>query len=169
MIALFATALAAGLNMPCEQLSSVKLERASITAATTVAEGIFTPPPGGGPPPPANAPPPKPIPEHCKVTMVLKPTSDSNINVELWLPTKNWNGKFLAVGNGGWAGAIQGWGDMQEALRRGYATAGTDTGHSAADGQAGMFALGHPEKIVDFAFRALHDMTVKSKYLIDSY
>jgi tannase/feruloyl esterase len=169
MIALFATALAAGLNMPCEQLSSVKLERASITAATTVAEGVFTPPAGGGPPPPANAPPPKPIPEHCKVTMVLKPTSDSNINVELWLPTKDWNGKFLAVGNGGWAGAIQGWGDMQEALRRGYATAGTDTGHSAADGQAGMFALGHPEKIVDFAFRALHDMTVKSKYLIDSY
>ena len=131
MIALFATALAAGLNMPCEQLASVKLERASITAATTVAEGIFTPPPGGGPPPPANAPPPEPIPEHCKVTMVLKPTSDSNINVELWLPTKNWNGKFLAVGNGGWAGAIQGWGDMQVALRRGYATAGTDTGHSA--------------------------------------
>ena len=99
--------------------------------------------------------------------MVLKPTSDSNINVELWLPTKNWNGKFLAVGNGGWAGAIQGWGDMQEALRRGYATAGTDTGHSAADGPGGMFALGHPEKIVDFAFRALHDMTVKSKHLID--
>src|SRR5215471_12823806 len=153
MIALFATALAAGLNMPCEQLAGVKLERASVTAATTVAEGIFTPPPGGRPPP-ANSPPPEPIPEHCKVTMVLKPTSDSNINVELWLPTKNWNGKFLAVGNGGWAGAIQGWGDMQEALRRGYATAGTDTGHSAADGPVGMFALGHPEKIVDFAFRA---------------
>src|SRR4029077_8491325 len=100
MIALFATALAAGLNMPCEQLAGVKLERASITAATTVAEGVVTPPAGarpappahaaaeawspppagGGPPPPANAPPPKPIPEHCKVTMVLKPTSDSNIN-----------------------------------------------------------------------------------------
>ena len=45
----------------------------------------------------------------------------------------------------------------------------TDTGHSAADGPTGMFALGHPEKIVDFAFRALHDMTVKSKYLIDSF
>jgi len=116
MIALFATALAAGLNMPCEQLASVKLERASVTAATTVAEGIFTPPQGGGPPPPANAPPPEPIPEHCKVTMVLKPTSDSNINVELWLPTKNWNGKFLAVGNGGFAGSIQGYGDMQGAL-----------------------------------------------------
>src|SRR5262249_11538256 len=144
-------------------------ERASITAATTVAEGIFTPPAGAGPAPAANAPPPQPIPEHCKITMVLKPTSDSNINVELWLPTKNWNGKFLAVGNGGWAGMIQGWADMQDALRRGYATAGTDAGHTAADGPVGMFALGHPEKIVDFAFRALHDMTVKSKYLIDSF
>jgi feruloyl esterase len=101
--------------------------------------------------------------------MVLKPTPDSNINVELWLPTENWNGKFLAVGNGGWAGSIQGYGDMQEALRRGYATAGTDTGHSAADGPVGMFALGHPEKIVDFAYRALHDMTVKSKRLIDVF
>ena len=103
------------------------------------------------------------------MTLVLTPTPDSNINVELWLPTENWNGKFLAVGNGGWAGSIQGYGDMQEALRRGYATAATDTGHSAADGPAGMFALGHPEKIVDFAYRALHDMTVKSKRLIDVF
>ncbi len=132
---------------------------------------MFTPPAGSGAggPRPANAPPPQPIPQHCRVTLVLKPTPDSNINVELWLPTENWNGKFLAVGNGGWAGSIQGYGDMQEALRRGYATAATDTGHSAADGPAGMFALGHPEKIVDFAYRALHDMTVKSKRLIDVF
>ena len=61
--------------------------------------------------------------------MVLKPTSDSNINAELWLPTENWNGKFMAVGNGGFGGSIQGFGDMQTALRLGYATAGTDTGH----------------------------------------
>ena len=58
---------------------------------------------------------------------------------------------------------------MQEALRRGYATAATDTGHSEADGPGGMFALGHPEKIVDFAYRGLHDMTVKSKRLIDVF
>jgi feruloyl esterase len=168
MIGLLAGALAAGLNMPCEQLHSVALERAKITSAATVAAGVFTPPAGSGP---GGTQPegPRPIPEHCRVTMVLTPTSDSNINVELWLPTENWNGKFLAVGNGGWAGAVQGYGDMQEALRRGYATAATDTGHSAADGPAGMFALGHPEKITDFAFRALHDMTVKSKRIIDAY
>ncbi|HEX5049306.1 MAG TPA: tannase/feruloyl esterase family alpha/beta hydrolase [Gammaproteobacteria bacterium] len=180
MISLLAAAqVSALLNMPCEQLPSVPLERATITSAATVVQGIFTPPrpaagQGGGPPRNQNAdapapPPPQPIPEHCRVQMVLKPTPDSNINVDLWLPTQNWNGKFLAVGNGGWAGSIQGYGDMQEALRRGYATAGTDTGHTAADGPNGMFALGHPEKIVDFAYRALHDMTVKSKRLIDVY
>jgi feruloyl esterase len=97
---------------------------------------------------------------------LLTPTSDSTINAELWLPMENWNGRFLAIGNGGWAGSIQGYGDMQMALRRGYATAASDAGHSAAEGPNGMFALGHPEKIIDFAYRAIHDMTEKSKTII---
>ena len=101
--------------------------------------------------------------------MVLKPTDDSNINVELWLPADNWNGRFMATGNGGWAGAIQGYGDMQKALRRGYATATTDTGHSAADGPLGMFALGHTEKVIDFAYRAIHLMTVRAKQVIAAH
>ena len=101
--------------------------------------------------------------------MVLKPTSDSHINAELWMPATNWNGKLLVVGNGGFAGSIQGYGDMQIALRLGFATAATDTGHSAADGPNGMFALGHPEKIVDFAYRAVHETTVKSKQLIKGF
>jgi feruloyl esterase len=153
------------LNMSCADLARVEIERGEITGATAVAAGPFTPPRRFGPPG-AQAPDPVDLPAHCNVEMVLRPSDDSNINVELWLPTESWNGKFLAVGNGGWAGAIQGYRDMQAALQRGYATAATDTGHSAADGTAGMFALGHPEKIVDFAFRALHDMTVKSKRLI---
>jgi len=165
-------AAAGALNMPCTELANLEIERGTITSAVDVAAGLFKPAnanANAGPPPQSGAPPPQPIPQHCRVTMVLTPTPDSNINVEVWLPTENWNGKFLAVGNGGWAGAIQGYGDMQAALRRGYATAGTDTGHSAADGPAGMFALGHAEKIVDFAYRALHDMTVKSKRLIDVF
>jgi feruloyl esterase len=101
--------------------------------------------------------------------MVLQPSPDSHINVDLWMPTQNWNGKFLAVGNGGFAGSIQGYGDMQTALRLGYATAGTDTGHTEADGPGGMFGLGHPEKIIDFAYRAVHEMTVKSKQVIDKF
>jgi feruloyl esterase len=99
---------------------------------------------------------------------VLKPSSDSFINMELWLPTAaQWNGKFQAVGNGGWAGSIQGLTNgMPAALRAGYATAGNDTGH---EGGNGTFALGHPEKLVDFAYRAMHEMTVQSKALVKAF
>jgi feruloyl esterase len=164
-IALLASALQAA---PCENLKSLAIPRATITAAELAPAGPFVRPGGPGP----GAPGPKSagsLPAHCRVTMVLQPTSDSNINVELWMPAENWNGKFLAIGNGGWAGSIQGYGDMQEGLRRGYATAATDNGHSAADGPNGMFALGHPEKVVDFAYRAVHDMAVKSKRVIAAY
>jgi feruloyl esterase len=86
--------------------------------------------------------------------------------MELWLPAENWNNKFEAVGNGGWAGSIQGFAQMQIALREGYATAGNDTGHKGADP---AFSLGHPEKLVDFAYRANHEMVLKSKALITAF
>ena len=85
--------------------------------------------------------------------------------MELWLPVENWNGKFEMVGNGGWAGIIS-FPQMAAALRDGYATASTDTGHQGGNG---MFALGHPEKIVDFGWRAVHDTVVQSKALIKAY
>ena len=56
-------------------------------------------------------------------------------------------------------------GDVQlamEALRRGYAAASTDTGHTGTGGDA-SFALGHPEKLTDFGYRAVHEMTVTAK------
>jgi feruloyl esterase len=166
---LFAAQLASGLHsVSCENLASLLIENVRIESAEVIAAGVFEPPRRFGPPREPTAV-PEPIPEHCRVKMVLTPSSDSRINVELWLPTDAWNGRFLMVGNGGWAGAIQGYGDMQAALRRGYATAGTDTGHSAADGQAGLFALGHPEKIVDFAYRAVHETADKSKRVIREY
>jgi len=172
--------LAASLPTNCESIRTMSTAQTTVMSADVVPAGVFTPPPppvprGGGAPPAAAgrgraggapAAPPQPIPEHCRVKLTLKPTSDSNIYSELWMPTDNWNGKLLVVGNGGFAGSIQGYGDMQIALRLGYATAATDTGHNAADGPNGMFALGHPEKIVDFAYRALHDTTVESKRLI---
>ena len=76
-----------------------------------------------------------------------------------------WNGKFQATGNGGWSGAI-GFAAMGQALARGYATTGTDTGH---EGGSGSFALGHPEKLVDFGYRAVHLMTVQAKAIIAAY
>ena len=187
--ALLATAVSA---TPCESLRSVSLPQATIVSADLVEAGPFVqrgaaPPAaagrgaapagagrgtaapaagrGGAPAAPAAAP----LPKHCRITMVLKPSADSNINSELWMPADNWNGKLMVVGNGGFAGSIQGYGDMQVALRLGYATAATDTGHNAADGPNGMFGLGHPEKIVDFSDRAAHETTVKAKQLIKEF
>jgi feruloyl esterase len=172
----------------CESLRTFSIGQGRITSADVVPAGPFVQPGRGGAAaqpgaPAAQAPPaaqpaqpgraagpaaaPVMLPEHCRVRMVLTPSSDSNINAELWLPATTWNGKFLAVGNGGFGGAIQGYGEMANALARGYATAGNDTGHSAADGPGGTFGLGHPEKIVDFAYRAMHEMTAQSKRLID--
>src|SRR3954470_5835403 len=166
--------LAAGTSTNCDAIRTMSTPQTIVMSADSVPAGPFTPPP---PPAPAAGVAPaaaaggapvarEPIPAHCRVKLTLKPTSDSNIYSELWLPSDNWNGKLLVVGNGGFAGSIQGYGDMQVALRLGYATAATDTGHNVNDGPNGMFALGHPEKIVDFAYRALHDTTVQSKRLI---
>ena len=118
---------------------------------------------GGGAPPA-----PRTIPEFCRVQLVLKPSSDSLINMELWLPPADkWNGKFLGAGNGGFAGSIQGMGnEMPQALRLGYATAGTDTGHQDDGGE---WAIGHPEKMIDFGYRATHEMTLKAKQLVKAF
>jgi feruloyl esterase len=99
------------------------------------------------------------------VAAVLTPSSDSHIEIEVWMPAENWNGKFQAVGNGGWGGVIS-FSAMAAALQEGYATASTDTGHKGFDA---LFAIDHPEKLVDFAHRAVHEMTVKAKALIAAY
>ena len=52
------------------------------------------------------------------------------------------------------------------AVAAGYATASTDTGHV---GNSGAFALGHPEKVTDFAYRSVHEMTIKAKAVIDAF
>jgi feruloyl esterase len=181
--------LAASAATPCESLTSLKLDRTTITTAQMVPEGpapvrgrgrgapagaqganaqaprggAATAPAGGSPQP---APPM--IPAHCRLQIVLTPTSDSLINMEMWLPpAEKWNGKFMGVGNGGFAGSIQGLAnDMPQALRLGYATAGTDTGHQE---QGGAWAIGHPEKMIDFAYRSTHEMTVKAKQIVKAF
>jgi feruloyl esterase len=158
---LFGAAVAA---TPCENLTNLKLTDTTITSAVIVPEG---PPAARGPAKVPGEAPPANIPEHCRVQLVLKPASDSLINMELWMPTGNWNGKFMGVGNGGFAGSIQGTSvEMPEALRLGYATAGTDTGHQE---QGGDWAIGHPEKMIDFAYRATHEMTLKAKQLVKAF
>ena len=95
----------------------------------------------------------------------LKPTADSDIKIEVWLPVAGWNNKFQAVGNGGWAGTIS-YTALADAIRRGYAASSTDTGHV---GGRGTFALDHPEKLVDYAYRSEHEMTLKAKSIIAAY
>jgi feruloyl esterase len=180
--------LGAAAATPCESLASLKLDKATITSARMVPEGPAPARGGGrgrggapaaagpqaaGAPRGGNAPaappaPPAMIPAHCQLQLVLKPSSDSLINMEMWLPpVEQWNRKFMGVGNGGFAGSIQGLAnDMPQALRLGYATAGTDTGHQE---QGGAWAIGHPEKMIDFGYRATHEMTVKAKQIIDKF
>jgi feruloyl esterase len=101
--------------------------------------------------------------------MILTPSSDSKIEAAVFLPAENWNGKLQVVGNGGWAGTVS-YPAMADALREGYSTASNDTGHRAEDvGGGGMFALGHPEKITDFAYRAMHETVVKAKLITATF
>lgn len=101
----------------------------------------------------------------CRVSATLTPTPDSDIKIEVWMPLSGWTGRFQAVGNGAFSGAIA-TAAMQTALARGDATASTDTGHS---GGSAEFGLGHPEKVNDFGWRAVHEMTVAAKTIIDAF
>jgi feruloyl esterase len=83
------------------------------------------------------------------------------------MPSRGWNRMFQAVGNGGVAGDIN-YDDMPLALRGGYATASTDTGH-VSDDRDSTWALGHPEKVIDFGYRAIHEMTEASKRIIAAF
>ena len=149
---------------PCENLISVNLTNAKVDAAQMIAAGSFVQPGrGGGARGGANLF--ANLPAFCRVTATLVPTSDSDIKVEVWLPVSDWNGKFEVVGNGGWAGTIP-YPALAAALAAGYATAGTDTGHV---GGTADFALGHPEKLIDLAYRSIHEMTVQSKPVINAY
>ncbi len=150
-------------KVTCDSLAALALPQGTVTAAQLVSAGAFQPPPG----PRAGEGPTdyRELPAFCRVAATLTPTSDSLITVEVWLPVANWNGKFMGVGNGGWAGSIN-HNALSSALGRGYAAASTDTGH---EGPRATFALGHPEKLIDYAHRAVHEMTVKAKSVIAAF
>lgn len=143
----------------CDSLNSLKVANATITA-TPVAAGAY----GAGAPAAKGKAGPNfsDLPAFCDVKVVSKPSADSLINIEYWLPDAGWNGNFLANGNGGWSGAITP-ATLADGLRKGYASAMTDTGH---EGGSAAFALGHPEKVIDFGYRAVHEMAVVGKALV---
>ena len=149
----------------CETLAALALPNTTVTVAEVVGAGAFRP---------ANSPQPGAgqvqqlfagLPAFCRVAATLRPSSDSDIRIEIWMPVAGWNGKFEGVGNGGWAGTIP-YGPLASAVAAGYAAAGTDTGHT---GGTAAFALGHPEKVIDLGYRAVHEMTAKAKAIIDSF
>jgi feruloyl esterase len=149
----------------CEGLASLALPNGTVTIAQAIEAGTFRPPAPAG----DTAAPVVVSQAFCRVAVTLRPSSDSDIKVEVWMPRANWNGTFQAVGNGAFSGAINYGGNdrsMVAALGRGYATASTDTGHV---GGGASWALGHPEKAIDFGWRAIHEMTVVSKTIVAAY
>jgi hypothetical protein len=163
--ALVPSARAAGQS--CEQLQQLALPNTKITSAQTVAPGTFAPPANASPWLAGDATFYKRLPAFCRITADAKPTADSDIKIEVWMPASGWNGKFRGQGNGGFAGEID-YRTLGLAVAQGYASAATDTGH-AAEGTNATWALGHPEKIIDFAYRAIHEMTVIGKATVKAF
>lgn len=157
----------------CESLSTLALPNTTITMAQTVSAGSFVAPGRGGAPGQALTD----VPAFCRVQATLRPTADSDIRMELWLPVpasasgfgeagSGWNGKLRGTGNGGLGGgtAVNA-GALANGVRRGYATAGNNTGHAGDS----SYALSHPEQIKDFGYRSAHEMTVASKAVITAF
>jgi hypothetical protein len=130
----------------CESLASLKLPHTSITSAVAVAATAA-------------------IPAHCAVEATTRPTSDSEIKFELRLPASGWNGKYEQAGNGGWAGNIP-VNALAEPLRRGFAVAATDDGHTGGNAE---WAIGHPEKLADFGYRAVHETRLQSLAIVQAF
>jgi len=151
----------------CESLAQLELTSAKVISAETVAAGTFTPPATTTSWLRGNPDLYKAIGTICRVVVQSAPSKDSDIKIEVWLPAEGWNGKLQGQGNGGFAGEIN-YGGLALAVRDRYATAGTDTGHSAG-GTDASWALGHPEKVSDFGYRGIHEMTQAAKAVIAAY
>jgi hypothetical protein len=147
----------------CSSLKQISLANTSITLAATVAAGAYTPP---NLKPDEKVPPAfKHAPAFCRVMATLAPTADSDIKFEVWMPVSGWNGRFRGLGNGGFAGYINYTG-LAAAVTQGYAASSTDTGHATNDAS---WALGHPEKVIDYGYRAVHGMTIDAKAVVKAF
>lgn len=146
-------------RIACGALTGLSLPNARVTFAELVSSGNFSVPgtPAGEPPTFTG------LPEFCRVVVVSRPTSDSVIGIEVWIPTERYRNRYLQVGNGGFSGSVV-YAALADGVKRGFATASTDDG-SQARGLA-SFAMGHPEKVVDYGHRALKETNDKAKAII---
>lgn len=142
---------AARAELACADLAAHAPDKVTVLSVQEVAPAALSPVEGGGATTPA----------FCRVRAEIRPVAGSRIGMELWLPQSGWNGKFEMVGNGGYGSSLD-YPAMAGLLASGYAAAGTDTGHQGDDPD---FALGHPEAIVDWGYRAVHLTAVEAKRL----
>src|SRR6266404_4235041 len=134
-------------QQPCEKLADLKLPQTAITSAESVTTA----------------------PAHCVVKGITRPSRDSEIRFEVWLPpAADWNGRYEQAGNGGLAGSIQP-APLTAAVKRGYAAAGTDDGHQSGQLGGASWAIGHPEKLIDFGYRAVHETSVQAKAIVRAF
>ena len=181
VVGVLLTADVAAAQQKCESLAGRTIGKATITSAVALAAGPYTPalaiPPAtqtarvetrvqaaaqplAQPQAPANR-----LPAYCDVRGTIRPTPVSEIKFAVWLPQSGWNGKYRQEGNGGWAGNIP-YQAMIDPLIRGYVTAGTDNGH---EGGGAMWAIGQPEKLIDFGYRAVHELSVHAKTITNEF
>ena len=143
----------------CAALKNLALEQTNIIVAEAITSGTLTIEDDG--------PPMHDLPAFCRVTGIMRPSSDSAIRFEVWMPEHEWNGRLLGTGNGGFAGSIY-YQQLEEYLKRNFAVAASDAGHQA-EGTDASWAYGHPEKVKDFGWRAVHLMTERAKQVIAAY
>jgi feruloyl esterase len=166
LIVLMAIAAPLSINLPaigadCGSLSGLKVGDTTMTVAESVAAGAFRLPsePQGGAGTFAG------LPAFCRVHGIIKPTPSSAIEFEVWLPATGWNGRLEAVGNGGLGGTIS-YPAMATALKAGFATASTDTGHTADEPKDW---LRNRDRLIDFSSRSLHLTTVNAKVIVNAF
>lgn len=151
----------------CEKLSQLTLSKAKVVSAQTIEAGAFSPPTAMSPWLAGSPDLYKSLGAFCRVVVEATPSADSSIKIEVWMPAEAWNGRFRGQGNGGFAGEID-YRRLGLAVQAKYASAATDTGH-AAGGTDARWALGHPEKVIDFGYRAIHEMTQMAKTVINAF
>jgi hypothetical protein len=142
----------------CAGIRNLQLAETQVAVAETITSGVLEI---------ADAAPLRGLPAFCRVAGEIRPSPDSRIRFEVWLPVQGWNGRLLGVGNGGFAGSIV-YSQMASYLKRGFAVAGTDAGHQAESTDA-SWAYGHPEKVKDFGWRAVHLTAERAKQILQAY
>ena len=145
------------LSESCARVRALSLPEARIEAVEVVAAGPYEATPPG-----AGARVVLDLPQHCRVKLVVAP----QINVEVWLPVERWNGRLQGVGGGGLAGVISFWA-LAGAVLDGFAAAATDTGHVGSTDA--LWAIGRPDLVEDYGHRAVHEMTLKAKAVLEAF